>query len=110
MEDMHNHKLIDKHTHLQIKGILSSVVSPSPSITLKDNNPPLSNPAGPVPCFYSYPYPADVTHYIVTKGPPVFAPPRRLAPDRHKAAKREFEHMLQLGIICLSSKCLVLTP
>nr|VZI20414.1 unnamed protein product [Spirometra erinaceieuropaei] len=34
-----------------------------------------------------------------TTGPPVFARPRRLAPERFQAAKTEFEHMLQLGII-----------
>nr|VZI18508.1 unnamed protein product [Spirometra erinaceieuropaei] len=34
-----------------------------------------------------------------TTGPPVFARPRRLAAERFQAAKAEFEHMLQLGII-----------
>ena len=38
-------------------------------------------------------------HHIHTKpGPPVFLPPRRLAPDRLKQAKKEFEVMLRLGI------------
>ena len=37
---MHNHKLIDTHSHLQIQGILFSVISPSRSITPKDNNNP----------------------------------------------------------------------
>eukprot|EP00794_Sanderia_malayensis_P020726 gene20726-biopygen17108 len=41
----------------------------------------------------------NVTHHIETKGPPVFSRPRRLAPDRLAIAKREFDHMLQLGII-----------
>nr|VZI28064.1 unnamed protein product [Spirometra erinaceieuropaei] len=41
----------------------------------------------------------DVVHHICTSGPPVFARPRRLAPSRLQAAKAEFEHMLQLGII-----------
>nr|VZI26877.1 unnamed protein product [Spirometra erinaceieuropaei] len=41
----------------------------------------------------------DVIHHIRTSGPPVFARPRRLAPSRLQAAKAEFEHMLQLGII-----------
>ena len=45
----------------------------------------------------------DVLHYIETTGPPVSARPRQLAPDRLRAAKREFEHMLQLGIIRPSS-------
>ncbi|BHF60044.1 hypothetical protein SprV_0100300500 [Sparganum proliferum] len=41
----------------------------------------------------------DVVHHIRTSGPPVFARPRRLAPSRLQAAKAEFEHMLQLGMI-----------
>ena len=32
-----------------------------------------------------------ITHKIVTKGHPVFARPRRLAPDKLVTAKREFE-------------------
>ncbi len=37
--------------------------------------------------------------HIRTRGPSVFSRPRRLAPDRLAIAKREFDHMLQLGII-----------
>ena len=37
-------------------------------------------------------------HIHTTPGPPVFLPPRRLAPDRLKQAKKEFEVMLRLGI------------
>ncbi|BHF76011.1 hypothetical protein SprV_0501910900 [Sparganum proliferum] len=36
----------------------------------------------------------DVVHHIRTSGPPVFARPRRLAPERFQSAKAEFEHML----------------
>ncbi|KAL4135064.1 hypothetical protein QTP88_006725 [Uroleucon formosanum] len=39
-------------------------------------------------------------HYIqTTPGPPITCKPRRLAPDKLKAAKKEFEAMIQLGII-----------
>ncbi|XP_025421207.1 uncharacterized protein LOC112691264 [Sipha flava] len=39
-------------------------------------------------------------HYIQTiPGPPVACKPRRLAPDKLKAAKKEFEAMIQLGNI-----------
>ena len=48
-------------------------------------------------------YKHQVTHHITTTGPPVFAHPHRLSPERLKAACKEFEHMLQLGIICPSS-------
>ena len=39
------------------------------------------------------------THKIVTKGHPVFARPRRLAPDKLVTAKREFDEMIKLGVI-----------
>ena len=40
-----------------------------------------------------------ITHKIVTKGHPVFARPRRLAPDELVTAKREFDEMIKLGVI-----------
>ena len=40
-----------------------------------------------------------VSHHIMTKGPPVSSKVRRLAPDRLRAARAEFQHMLELGII-----------
>ena len=45
----------------------------------------------------------SVTHHITTRGPPVAARPRRLADERFTIAKREFDHMLDLGIIQQSS-------
>ncbi|CAH8508541.1 unnamed protein product [Dicrocoelium dendriticum] len=47
----------------------------------------------------------DICHHIVTTGPPVSAKPRRLPPDKLQAAKRVFEHMLNLGIIRPSKSC-----
>lgn len=41
----------------------------------------------------------DVQHHIETTGPPVAYRARRLAPDRLQAARREFQHMMDLGII-----------
>ena len=40
-----------------------------------------------------------ITHKIVTKGHPVFARPRRLAPDKLVTAKREFDEMIKIGVI-----------
>ena len=40
-----------------------------------------------------------ITHKIVTKGHPVFARPRRLAPDKLVTANREFNEMIKLGVI-----------
>ncbi|CAI9717430.1 Hypothetical predicted protein [Octopus vulgaris] len=55
------------------------------------------------PVFHNQPIKHDVTHHIKTSGPPVAARPRRLTPDRLKAVKREFLHLLDLGIIRPSS-------
>lgn len=51
----------------------------------------------------------DVYHYITTNGPPCFARPRRLPPDKLKVAKQEFEYMVQQGI-CRPSKSPWSTP
>ena len=40
-----------------------------------------------------------ITHKIVTKGHPVFARPRRLAPDKLVTTKRELDKMIKLGVI-----------
>ena len=39
-----------------------------------------------------------ITHKIVTKGHPVFARPRRLAPDKLVTEKREFDDMIKIGV------------
>ena len=106
--DMRQSKLIDTNTRLHVQGIVSSCNSPSPSLyprapsnpylQLLSQFPELSQVTAP-----DSPVKHDVLHHIETTGPPVSARPRRLAPDRLKAAKREFEHMLQLGIIRPSS-------
>lgn len=45
----------------------------------------------------------NVVHHIVTKGPPISARPRRLAPDKFQIAKKEFDQMIKMGIIRPSS-------
>jgi len=41
----------------------------------------------------------DVAHYIETTGPPVFDKPRRLAGEKLNAARRDFDLLLQYGVI-----------
>ena len=55
------------------------------------------------PHYHERPITHNVTHHITTTGPPPFSRPRRLAPDRYRNAKQEFEHMLSLGIVRQSS-------
>lgn len=45
----------------------------------------------------------EIEHFIETKGPPIFAKPRRLPPDRLRAAKEEIDFMVEQGI-CRPSK------
>lgn len=53
----------------------------------------------PVPAKFLH----DVEHVLQTTGPPLFARPRRLPPDRLAAARREFELMQSLGVCRPSS-------
>ena len=46
----------------------------------------------------------SVTHHIDTSGLSTVSCTRRLAPDRLKVARSEFEHMLELGIVQPSSR------
>lgn len=49
--------------------------------------------------------PRAVFHHIETTGPPVYARPRRLPPDKLLAAKAEFDSLLKDGIIQPSKSC-----
>lgn len=51
------------------------------------------------PTFSSEDVKHGVKHHITTAGPPVFARPRRLAPDKLVAAKKEFMELEEMGII-----------
>lgn len=102
--DVKNRRLIDMHTSLSITGIQSSTLSSHLTISVADaasqyhtllhQFPNLTQP-NRVNTTVKH----NVTHHVITKGPAVFARPRRLAPDKLQTAKNEFEHMLELGII-----------
>ena len=47
----------------------------------------------------------NVQHHIETSGPPCFARPRRLPPERLSAAKLEFDKLLEEGIVRPSDSC-----
>lgn len=98
--DLRNRKIIDSCTNLNTNGLLKEcnifsvksftddsvfmkLLSEFPSVTkLPDPNHPVKH---------------NTMHFIQTHGPPVVCKPRRLAPDRLKIAKREIQHMLELG-------------
>lgn len=108
MVDVHRQKLIDPTTHSVIEGVSSNslplrpiwqLVSPTtPFHTLLAQYPTITQPSS-----LNHPVKHSITHSITTTGPPVSSRSRRLAPDRLKIARREFDHMLQLGIIRPSS-------
>lgn len=93
--DLQRKRLVDAVTQLNIQGIITHDPSPSPSI-------PSNKPSNEFAALLSE-VQHDVTRHIVTHGPPVFARTRRLAPERLKVARQEFQHMLELGIIQPSS-------
>ncbi|CAH8466172.1 unnamed protein product [Dicrocoelium dendriticum] len=102
--DAKRKKLIDSRTQLSVIGTSANVAAITPIrvlpqasqsfLELFSKHPKLVRVLNELP-----PVTSNVTHHICTKGPPVSARPRRLAPDKLKAAKAEFEQMLELGII-----------
>ena len=86
-------RLIDTCTYLRIQGIASACNSPSPSLHTKHVSHPYLQLLSQFPELSQItapdtPVKHDVLQYIETTGPPVSARPRRLAPDRLRAAKR----------------------
>ena len=102
--DVFRRKLLDARTNLSIHGIESYEPSPCPVYAIPAADGPYHSllkqfPDITRPSYQETAIKHSVTHHIHTEGPPVFSRPRRLAPDRFKVAKAEFDHMLQLGII-----------
>ncbi|CAH8514081.1 unnamed protein product [Dicrocoelium dendriticum] len=102
--DAKRKKLIDSRTQLSIIGTSANVAAITPIRVLPQASQPFlelfSKHSKLVRVLNDLPpVTSNVMHYICTKGPPVSARPRRLAPDKLKAAKAEFEQMLELGII-----------
>ena len=106
--DMKHKRLVHSITRLEIRGIISphiplkpiwQIVSPSTPINkLLAKYPSITHPSS-----LNRPIKHSVTHSINTTGPSIRCRTRRLAPDRLKLAREEFDHMLQLGIIRPSS-------
>nr|VZI47910.1 unnamed protein product [Spirometra erinaceieuropaei] len=108
--DLGNHRLIDCITNLHdlcqsdvnpcVNPLTVMPISDCPFYSLLRQFPRLTNPS-----FREVDIKHTVTHHISTTGLPKSCRPRRLAPDRLKIAKTEFEHMLELGIIRQSDSC-----
>nr|VZI28787.1 unnamed protein product [Spirometra erinaceieuropaei] len=108
--DLKNRRLVDCITdlHARCQSDVNPCVNPLTVMPISDcpfhsllrQFPRLTNPS-----FREVDIKHTVTHHISTNGPPKSCRPRRLAPDRLKIAKAEFEHMLELGIIRQSDSC-----
>ena len=106
--DIGHNRLSDALTQLKVQGIVTHDISPSPTLLSKQPKTEYETLLSAYPEIIQPPnneqaMKHNVTHHITTVGPPVSARPRRLPPERLKAARQEFEHMLQQGIIRPSS-------
>ena len=101
--DLKSRCLRDMRTGLAIPATLSSInpLSLNRVETLQNDYTKLLGqfPELTRPTTKGEPVKHGITHKIVTKGHPVFAHPRPLAPDKLVAAKREFDDMIKLGVI-----------
>ena len=107
--DLDQKRLIDTRNGTRIMAEASAGFSPSvqhisthpcdkdPFTRLLEEFPTLTTP-----CTSDTPK-HGVSHHIVTEGPPVFARPRRLSPEKLATAKAEFNKLLEMGIIRPSS-------
>ena len=107
--DITRGKLVDTNTRLSIQGILAQDTPPSLTIPTPTSSQDYSSLLSKFPDLtrvHNYsdrPVKHDVTHHITTSGPPVSSSARRLSPEKLRIARKEFEQMLELGIIRPSS-------
>lgn len=103
MVDCRNKRLIDNKTTLTASAVpvnSSDIISSVKTLTGKSKYldllrdfPEITRPAGTHRVIRHN----TVHHIRTTTGPPVYCTPRRLAPDKLKIAKQEFEDMLKNG-------------
>ena len=103
MVDLRNSRLLDGSTSLVSEGsvchtvnhVTYSIAKPQGKYAkILERYPEVVKPIS-----REVPVRHKVTHHIVTQGPPVHTRSRRLAPERLQAAKQEFQHMIDLGVI-----------
>ncbi len=99
--DIGRRTLSDSTTHLRVNGLLFDPPRASPDLSQVQqdpSNPYLSLlsvfPALTQACAADHPIKHDIVHHIETTGRPVSTRTRRLAPERLRIAREEFDHML----------------
>ncbi|CAF4948098.1 unnamed protein product [Pieris macdunnoughi] len=101
MPDCHNRRILDGSTNLKAPATISQVdqasiktiVAKSPFTTILHEFPDITCAPG-LPRLVKH---STQHHIVTTKGPPVSCRPRRLAPQKLLAAKKEFEEMVSCG-------------
>ncbi|XP_077492308.1 uncharacterized protein LOC144103476 [Amblyomma americanum] len=106
--DLQSRRLVDHTTHLSVNGVLTAVATPilqaAPQLPSSAFAAVLADfPAITRHSNLELPVRPTVRRHIGTTGQPVFCRPRRLAGDHLVIVRREFDHMLQFGIIQSSS-------
>lgn len=104
--DLKNKRLIDPTTTLSVEAIAINVDTPTPvAYSLSGEYGKLLKQFPSITALpdFSKTSKHSVVHHIITEGQLPYARPRRLDPGKHKAAKTEFEMMVQLGICRPSS-------
>ena len=107
--DVRKRQLLDRATGLAVHG--SPCREPTVCPTLLPHgtcSPPYSALLKDFPTLLKPNYDAkgvrhSTAHHITTTGAPASARPRRLAPEKLETARREFQHMMDMGIIQPSS-------
>ncbi|CAH8533704.1 unnamed protein product, partial [Schistosoma rodhaini] len=102
--DMRKKKLIDVNTSLQVNGTITCNYETYGVRLLRPDSQTFADLLSKYECITKADYQTEnsthhVQHTITTTGPPICAKARRLPPNKLQSAKREFEHMMQLGII-----------
>lgn len=99
--DFQKRQLTDKLTSLQVNVIAKDCKVDLPKeqrilgtcVNILEKFPNLTKPPN-----YLQKVKHSVVHHILTEGQLPFSSPRRLAPDKHRLAKSEFEQMVKQGI------------
>ena len=91
--DLNHKRLVDGLTQLKVQGISTLAYSPSPTLLPKQSTTEFdailsAYPDIVQPCNTDFPVKHQVTHHINTVGPPIYSRPRRLSPERLKAARQ----------------------
>ena len=102
--DVRRRKLYDETTSLSTFGHISTATANGITFLLPSFEQEWIRilkqfPALTKPISADQPIMHDVNHHIETTGPPKVARPRRLPPDKLKAAKEEFQHIATYGQI-----------